>query len=146
VGPEATDTCVFITVSTEGIRMPKTVVVVDDSKFIIDILANFFQETMHFSVIGRGANGMDAMELYRKLKPDLLTLDIAMPIKDGYEVIEKLVAEFPDARILVVSAVRGEALIDCIQAGAADFINKPLTFNNPTFVERFVDIVNQIVP
>jgi two-component system chemotaxis response regulator CheY len=126
--------------------MAKTVVIVDDSKFIIDMLTKFFKETLHFSVIGTGTNGNDAIELYRTLKPDLLSLDICMPNKDGIEVIQDLIGEFPDARILIVSAVRGETLIDCVQAGAADFISKPLTFHNPAFVRHFETLVNQIVP
>jgi DNA-binding NarL/FixJ family response regulator len=64
---------------------------------------------------------------------------------NGQEVIDEVVAEFPDAKILVVSALRGEALIDCVTAGAADYLSKPLTFNNPVFVEHFVNIANRIV-
>jgi two-component system chemotaxis response regulator CheY len=123
----------------------KTVLIVDDSKFIIDMLEKFFKETMHFNVIGIGKNGLEAVELYRTLKPDLMTLDITMPNKDGFEVINEVIAEFPDAKILVVSALRGEALIDCVTAGAADFISKPLTFHQPAFAENFANIVNQIV-
>jgi two-component system chemotaxis response regulator CheY len=126
--------------------MAKNVVIVDDSKYILDMLVKFFKETMQFNVVGTGTNGNEAIELYRKHKPDLMSLDITMPNKDGAEVIDEVIKEFPDAKILIVSAVRGESLIDCVQAGAADFVSKPLTFHNPAFIKHFVEIVNQIVP
>jgi two-component system chemotaxis response regulator CheY len=126
--------------------MARTVVIVDDSRYIIDLLSKFFQEKMQFSVIGTGTSGRDAIELYRKLKPDLLSLDIVMPNQNGFAVIEELIRTFPDAKILIVSAVRGESLIDCVNKGAADFISKPLTFHNPAFVRHFEMIVNQIIP
>jgi two-component system chemotaxis response regulator CheY len=126
--------------------MAKTVVIIDDSKFIIDALVKFFTAKLRFEVIGTGRDGIEAIELYRKKKPDLLTLDITMPNKDGTQVIGELLKEFPDAKILVVSAVRGVALIECVDAGAANFISKPLTFHNPAFVEQFENIVNKIVP
>jgi two-component system chemotaxis response regulator CheY len=126
--------------------MAKTVLIVDDSKFIVDMLSKFFTETMKFCVVGTGKDGCEAIELFHKLKPDLMSLDITMPNKSGSQVIKELIKDFPDAKILIVSAVRGEPLIDCIQAGAADFVNKPLTFQNPVFVRNFQNIVNQIVP
>jgi two-component system chemotaxis response regulator CheY len=126
--------------------MTKTVAIVDDSKFMLNALAKFFTETMQFTVIGASTNGMEAIGLYREFKPDLLTLDISMPILDGLEVVKEIIGEFPDAKILIVSATRGQILFDCEQAGAADFIAKPLLFHDPAFVKRFRDIVCRIVP
>jgi two-component system chemotaxis response regulator CheY len=126
--------------------MPRSVVIVDDSKYIVDILAKFFKEKMQFNVLGKSTVGLEAIGLYRDIKPDLLTMDFNMPFFNGLEVIEEIVREFPEAKILVVSAVRGEAIIDCLQAGAANFISKPLAFQDSTFVEHFMEIVNQIVP
>jgi two-component system chemotaxis response regulator CheY len=125
--------------------MANTVVIVDDSKFIVKILTKFFEETLQFIVVGTGTNGIEAIELYRKFKPDLLSLDVVMPNKDGLEVIEKVIGEFPDAKILIVSAIRGESLVDCMQAGVADYISKPMNFNNPEFVKKFENIVNKIL-
>jgi two-component system chemotaxis response regulator CheY len=125
--------------------MAKTVVIVDDSQFVINLLVKFFTETMHFSVVATGVNGEEALELFREHKPDLLTLDIVMPHKDGIMVVEELMAEFPSTKILVISAVRGETLMECIEKGVADFINKPLTMSDPAFVMEFESIVNRIV-
>jgi two-component system chemotaxis response regulator CheY len=126
--------------------MANTVVIVDDSKFIVNILSKFFEETLRFNVVGTGKNGIEAIELYRKFKPDLLSLDVVMPNKDGLAVIEKVIGEFPSAKILIVSAIRGESLVDCMQAGVADYISKPMNFNNPAFVRNFENIVNKIIP
>jgi two-component system chemotaxis response regulator CheY len=125
--------------------MARTVFIVDDSTFIINTLTKFFRETMQFDVVGATTNGMEAIALYRTLKPDLMTLDITMPIFSGLEVIEEIMKEFPDAKILVVSATRGDILMDCELAGAADVIRKPLMFQDPGFVKNFSDIVNRIV-
>jgi two-component system chemotaxis response regulator CheY len=125
--------------------MPKTVVIVDDSTFIINTLTKFFKETMQFAVVGATTNGMEAINLYRSLKPDLLTLDIAMPVLNGFEVIEEIKKEFPDAKILIISAVRGDMLMDCELAGAADVIKKPLTINDPIFMRELVEIINRVV-
>jgi two-component system chemotaxis response regulator CheY len=126
--------------------MPKSVIIVDDSAFVINMLTKFFNETMQFNVLCATSNGLEAIGVYRNLKPDLITLDVAMPILNGLEVIEEIIREFPAAKIPVVSAVRGDLLMDCVKAGAANFIKKPLTFANPVFVRNFVKVVNQLVP
>jgi two-component system chemotaxis response regulator CheY len=126
--------------------MAKTVMIVDDSTFVINTLTGFFKETMRYTVVGASTNGLEAIGLYRDLKPDLLTLDISMPVFNGLEVIEEIIREFPDARILVISATRGEILLDCEQAGAADVIKKPLMLQDPAFVLQFKEIVDRIVP
>lgn len=124
--------------------MPKTVVIVDDSQFIIDTLARFLTGTMEFTVVGTGKCGEDAISLYRTHRPDLLTVDICMPGKSGGDVVREVLQEFPDAKILVVSAVRGAPLYACVEAGAVDCVSKPLPFHNPAFSMEFQEIVNQI--
>jgi two-component system chemotaxis response regulator CheY len=125
--------------------MAKTVVIVDDSQYVINLLVEFFTKTMHFSVVATGVNGDDALTLFREHKPDLLTLDIVMPHKDGIMVVDELIAEFPLTKILIISAIRGETLMKCVEKGASDFINKPLTMNDPAFVMEFESVVNRLV-
>jgi two-component system chemotaxis response regulator CheY len=125
--------------------MPKTVIIIDDSKFIIDLLTKLYTETMHFSVVGTSTNGSDAVQLYREFKPDLLSLDIVMPNKDGVKVIEEILAEFPEAKILVISAMRGDTMIECLQKGIADYITKPLKIMNPGYVREFERVVRRVV-
>ncbi len=120
--------------------MPTSIVVVDDSKFLTRTIKSFMEETMKFEVVGVGHNGNEAVELYKKLQPDLITLDITMPEKDGEEALMEIITEYPDAKIIMMSAVRGETIMACLNAGASGFIEKPLKFNSDDFVENIKDV------
>jgi two-component system chemotaxis response regulator CheY len=128
----------------EGCIMARTVVIVDDSKFIIDQLANHFKTKLNYNVVGTGYDGNDEVLLFRKHKPDLLTLDICMPIKDGKQAIQEVREDFPDARILVVSAIRGNSMLECMDLCAGGYIEKPLKLNDPDFVQEFEFTLNEI--
>lgn len=79
-----------------------------------------------WEVVGEATNGAQAVELYRELRPDLVTLDIVMPQMDGVEALRKIREEEPQARVCMVSAVnQKEKLAECIKLGAIDFIAKP---------------------
>ncbi|MBL8872927.1 MAG: response regulator [Planctomycetaceae bacterium] len=79
-----------------------------------------------WEVVGEATNGAQAVELYRELRPDLVTLDIVMPQMDGVEALRKIREEEPQARVCMVSAVnQKEKLAECIKLGAIDFIVKP---------------------
>lgn len=79
-----------------------------------------------WEVVGEASNGNQAIELFRNLKPDLVTMDIVMPTMDGVEALRTIREETPTARICMVSAVnQREKLAECIRLGAIDFIVKP---------------------
>lgn len=124
--------------------MGRTVVIVDDSKFLIKQIVEFFDKQLGFTVLETGSDGNEAIELYRKHKPDLITLDITMPNKTGADAMKEIVQEFPNANVLMISAVRGDAMLECMNAGAKGYIEKPLKFNDPEFVTDFKDTVNEI--
>ncbi len=124
--------------------MPKTVVVVDDSSFLKKQLVQFFEDKLGFSIVGDGNDGNDAVDLYKQHQPDLITLDITMPNKDGQQAMEEILKEFPDANILMISAVRGEAMLECMNSGAKGYVEKPLKFNNAEFVDEFKTTVSEI--
>lgn len=124
--------------------MAKTVVIVDDSKFLIKQIAQFFEKNLGFQVVATGFDGNEAVELYKKHKPDLITLDITMPNKDGQEAMKEIYAEFPDANVLMISAVRGDAMLECMNMGAKGYIEKPLKFTDPEFVKDFQETVEEI--
>jgi len=124
--------------------MGHTVVIVDDSKFLIKQIVDFFEKQLGFSVLETGSDGNEAIELYRKHKPDLITLDITMPNKTGADAMKEIVQEFPNANVLMISAVRGDAMLECMNAGAKGYIEKPLKFNDPEFVTDFKDTVDEI--
>jgi two-component system chemotaxis response regulator CheY len=124
--------------------MTKTVVIVDDSKFIIDQLSHFMEQKLGFQVLGSGYDGNDAVALYRKHKPDLLVLDVCMPIKDGKAATKEILEEFKDAKILIVSAVRGNSILECLKIGASGFIEKPLKLSDPEYVTDFEITIKEI--
>jgi len=101
--------------------------IVDDS----NIIRRRIERSQQFSdleVVGAASNGVEALELFRKTDPDLVTMDLTMPQMDGIECIEKLVEWKPAVRILVISALADKATaVDAMEKGANGFLNKPFT-------------------
>ena len=124
--------------------MSKTIVIVDDSKYLINKIADFFQKEMKFDVAAMGYDGNEAVELYREHKPDLITLDITMPNKDGQQAMKEILAEFPEANILIISAVRGDTVLECMNDGAKGYIEKPLKFADADFIKDFKDTLTEV--
>jgi two-component system chemotaxis response regulator CheY len=124
--------------------MAKTVIIIDDSKFLQKQISHFFEKNLGFHVIAIGNDGNEAVSLYRQYKPDLITLDIAMPNKDGQQAIKEIFTEFPDANVVMISAVKGDAMLDCMKMGAKGYIEKPLKFDNAEFAKDFQDTVGEV--
>jgi two-component system chemotaxis response regulator CheY len=81
-----------------------------------------------WEVVAEAANGQEALEMFRRCQPTLVTLDIVMPTMDGVETLRALRQEDPAARVCMISAVdQREKLSECIRLGAIDFIVKPFT-------------------
>ncbi|HLT29984.1 MAG TPA: response regulator [Myxococcaceae bacterium] len=105
--------------------MAKRVLVVDDAIFMRNMIKDIFASG-GFEVVGEAANGLEAVERFRELKPDLTTMDIVMPFKSGIEATREILRWDASAVIIVCSALRQEPLVmEAIEAGAADFIVKP---------------------
>jgi two-component system chemotaxis response regulator CheY len=101
------------------------ILVVDDAAFmrrmVIDVLQNGGHE-----VVGEGANGNEALERYQQLRPDVTTLDITMPEKDGLTALREIMAFDPTAKVVMCSALAQESkVLEAVKAGAKDFIAKP---------------------
>ncbi len=118
----------------------KGVMIVDDAQFTRNILKSIINKTKNVEVVGEASNGNEAIALYKKLKPDLVTMDLVMPEKGGIETIEELLKIDKSATIIVVSALGQEALVlEAAKKGAKDFIQKP--FKN----EQVIEVMERLI-
>lgn len=109
------------------------ILIVDDAAFMRNMLRNIFVES-GFDIAGEAASGQEAVDRYRELRPDVVTMDIVMPEKNGIEALKEIVKDDPKARVVMCSALGQESLIiEAIESGAKDFIIKP--FKAPRVVE-----------
>ncbi len=110
-----------------GARRAFRLLIVDDS----NIMRRRIERSQQFDeleVVGAASNGVEALELFQRTDPDLVTMDLTMPQMGGIECIERLVQLKPDVRILVISALADKATaIDAMEKGANGFLNKPFT-------------------
>jgi two-component system chemotaxis response regulator CheY len=101
------------------------ILIVDDAAFMRMMLRNILQKAGH-EVVGEAENGLVAVEKYMSLQPDLVTMDITMPIMEGIQAARLIKESDPNAKIIMCSAMGQQGLIvQAIQAGAVDFIVKP---------------------
>lgn len=101
------------------------VLVVDDAAFMRKVLTDALLAGGH-EVVGEAGDGDAALAAYRELAPDLVTLDITMPEKDGLATLRELVEIDPAARVVICSALGQETkVLEAIKAGAKDFVVKP---------------------
>ena len=105
--------------------MATRVLIVDDAIFMRNMLKDIFVEGS-FEIAGEAANGIEAVEKFKELSPDLVTMDIVMPFKSGIEATREILELDAKALVVMCSALGQEALVmEAIEAGAADFIVKP---------------------
>jgi two-component system, chemotaxis family, chemotaxis protein CheY len=101
------------------------VLVVDDAAFMRKMVSDALAKGGH-EVVGEAGNGVEAIARFQELKPDLMTLDITMPEKDGLTALAEIVAADPSARVVMCSALGQEAkVLEAIKLGAKDFVVKP---------------------
>ena len=105
--------------------MAHTVLVCDDAIFMRTMITDILTQA-GYEVIGEAESGAQAVEKFRQLRPDLVTMDIVMPDMGGIEAVREICKENPEAKILMCSAMGQQALVvEAIQAGAKDFVVKP---------------------
>ncbi|MFK4998002.1 response regulator [Bacillus sp. N9] len=105
--------------------MANKILIVDDAAFMRMMIKDILTKN-GFEVVGEAADGAEAVEKYKELNPDLVTMDITMPEMDGVSALKEIKTFDPEAKIIMCSAMGQQAMvIDAIQAGAKDFIVKP---------------------
>lgn len=114
------------------------ILIVDDSAFIRSVLSKYVI-SYGFNIIGEAKDGKDAVQKYKMLKPDIVTMDITMPEMDGIEAVKGILQINPAAKIIICSALGHEAkVLKAIKAGAKSFLVKPVT------AERLIEEINKV--
>ena len=117
-----------------------TVLIVDDALFMRSRIRDILTGSGRFEVLGEAASALEALEMFVRLRPQLVTMDIVMPGMDGIEATRRILAIDPGVSVVMCSSQGEDALvIESIAAGAKDFIVKPFS------AERVLDVLTNIV-
>lgn len=117
--------------------MANKILIVDDAAFMRMMIRDILTKN-GFEVVGEAQDGAQAVEKYKELQPDLITMDITMPEMDGIAALKEIKKIEPSAKVIMCSAMGQQAMvIDAIQAGAKDFIVKPFQS------DRVVEAINK---
>ncbi len=126
--------------------MKQKVLIVDDSPFIRRVLTDWLKGEDDFQVVGTASNGKIAIELVEELSPDIITMDVEMPICDGLTALKEIMAKQPTP-VLMVSSVTKEGAEHTLQAleyGALDFVTKPNGGASFEFVEHKEEFLSKL--
>jgi len=105
--------------------MARTLLITDDALIIRQIIKDM-AASAGWEVVGEASNGQEAIDRYRELRPDAVTLDLVMPEHDGLHALHGIMEFDPEAKVLVVSALEQRGVLkNAFKAGAADFVSKP---------------------
>lgn len=105
--------------------MAKRILITDDALFMRVTLKNILTQN-GYEVVGEAANGAESVELFKQLRPDVVTMDITMPEMDGISALREIRSVDPSANVVMCTAMgQKNMVVEAIQAGARDFIVKP---------------------
>ena len=115
------------------------ILIVDDSRTSRRMLSNILTGFGH-EIVGEAKNGLEGVDKYRELMPDIVTLDITMPELDGLGALDIIIDEYPEANVIMVTAAgQKEKMVEAIKRGALEFMQKPF---DP---EQIQDVIESIV-
>lgn len=123
------------------------VLVVDDSAFMRKILTDILSETPSIEVVGTAKNGQEALQMIKKLNPDLVTLDVEMPVMDGITALKHIVKEFSIPVVMLSSLTQSGAdlTLQALEIGAVDFITKPTSIFKINTDEIKKELIDKIL-
>ncbi|QSG07046.1 chemotaxis protein CheY [Halapricum desulfuricans] len=114
------------------------VLIADDSEFMRNLLREILEED--HQIVGEVENGVEAVETYKEENPDLVMMDIVMPIRDGIEATDEIKSTDPEANVIMCTSVgQEEKMKEAVKAGADGYITKP--FQKPSVMEAIEDVV-----
>jgi two-component system chemotaxis response regulator CheY len=114
------------------------VLIADDSEFMRNLLREILEED--HTIVGEVENGVEAVEVFKEKHPDLVMMDIVMPIRDGIEATDEIKNTSPDANVIMCTSVgQEEKMKEAVKAGADGYITKP--FQKPSVMEAIQDVV-----
>jgi two-component system chemotaxis response regulator CheY len=114
------------------------VLIADDSEFMRNLLREILEE--EHDIVGEVENGVEAVEVYKEEDPDLVMMDIVMPIRDGIEATDEITSTSSDATVIMCTSVgQEEKMKEAVKAGASGYITKP--FQKPNVMEAIDDAV-----
>lgn len=119
-----------------------SVLIVDDSVLVRKVLSQFFKEDSRFNVVGEAENGLKAISENRKLSPDLIIMDINMPVMNGIDATRQILETSSPAIIVFSTEDSADIMYKCLEAGALDIIQKPnLSSMNSNNLKSFYEHV-----
>ena len=105
------------------------ILIVDDSRTSRRVLKDMLERHGH-TVVHESTNGQEGFDDYGKFKPDIVTMDITMPVMDGIEGLKLIRKSYPDAKVIMITAAgQNEKVKEAVDNGAVEFITKPLDEN-----------------
>src|ERR1700722_17140607 len=120
--------------------MGKTVLIVDDAVVMRMMIKGILSKN-GYEVVGEAQNGLEAVDKYKELQPDFVTMDMVMPEMDGISAVREILAHDANARIIMCTSMGQQALVvEAIQAGAKSFITKP--FQAPKMLETVAKVLS----
>ncbi len=118
--------------------MAVDVLIVDDSDFMRNLLREILEG--EHTIVGEAENGVEAVELYKDTAPEIVMMDIAMPIQDGIEATDEIKGLDPEATVIMCTSVEQEEMMkEAIKAGADGYITKP--FQKPNVLQAIEDAI-----
>jgi two-component system chemotaxis response regulator CheY len=114
------------------------VLIADDSEFMRNLLREILEED--HTIVDEVENGVEAVEAFKSEQPDLVMMDIVMPIRDGIEATDEIKSSVPEANVIMCTSVDQEGKMkEAVKAGADGYITKP--FQKPSVMEAIQDVI-----
>lgn len=134
------------TFGSAALEQKITLFIVDDSRMMRKVIANIFKDDPFVKVVGEAENGEEALELIPQLKPDVVTLDVEMPVMDGLKTIKRLMIQAPTPTVMLSSMTQDGAAVtfDALKYGAVDFVAKPSRNAEADLNEQTRDILRKV--